>query len=43
VNEPHETEIKIPVSDLAPCRAILVSSGAALNRLKTLSSTDTSG
>jgi len=29
VNEPHETEIKIPVSDLAPCRAILVSSGAA--------------
>ena len=24
----HETEIKIPVADLAPCRSVLVSSGA---------------
>ena len=29
MKDSHETEIKIPVSDLAPYRAILVSSGAA--------------
>jgi adenylate cyclase, class 2 len=29
VKDSHETEIKIPVSDLAPYRAILASSGAA--------------